>query len=101
MEKIRFGENPMLENQILANETIDRQKRYMQIKEVLKGNKMTFREIAKAMYEAGYTISPETTYSQPRVTELVRKGEIEPIGKTKSEITGKTVTVFQLREANK
>ena len=50
------------------------------------------------MYERGYTISPETTYSQPRVTELVQKGEIEPIGKVKSEVTGKFVTVFQLRE---
>lgn len=100
MEKLRFGENPMLENQILANRSIDKQKRYMQIKEILKDKQMTFREIAQAMYEAGYTISPETTYSQPRVTELVRKGEIEPVGKTKSEITGKTVTVFKLREAN-
>lgn len=95
---LRLGENPMLENRALANATIDRNKRYSQVKEVLKGNKMTFREIAQAMYEKGYTLSPETTYSQPRVTELVQKGEIEPIGKVKSEITGKSVSVFQLRE---
>lgn len=100
MEELRFGQNPMLENQLLANESINKQKRYAQIKEILKGKKMTFREIAQAMYESGFTIGPETTYSQPRVTELVRKGEIEPIGKTKSKITGKTVTVFQLREEN-
>lgn len=98
MEELIFGQNPMLENQLLAHEKVNKQKRYAQIKEILKGKKMTFREIAQAMYESGFTIGPETTYSQPRVTELVRKGEIEPIGKTKSNITGKTVTVFQLRE---
>lgn len=93
----RFGENTTLENRQQSNETINREKRYAQIKEVLKDKKLTFREIAKEMYERGYTISSETTYSQPRVTELVQKGEIEPIGKVKSEITGKYVTVFQLR----
>lgn len=95
---LRPGENPMLENRALANESIDRNKRYAQVKEILKGKKMTFREIAQAMYERGYTLSPETTYSQPRVSELVQKGEIEPVGKVKSEITGKSVSVFQLRE---
>lgn len=97
MDKLRIGENPMLENRSLANESIDRQKRYIQIKEILKDKQLTFREIAQAMYDKGYTLSPETTYSQPRVTELVQKGEVEPIGKVKSEITGKTVTVFRLR----
>lgn len=95
---LRPGVNPMLENRALANESIDRNKRYAQVKEVLKGKKMTFREIAQAMYEKGYTLSPETTYSQPRVSELVQKGEIEPVGRVKSEITGKSVSVFQLRE---
>ena len=97
MDKLRIGENPMLENRSLANESIDRQKRYIQIKEILKDKQLTFREIAQAMYDKGYTLSPETTYSQPRVTELVQKGEVEPIGKVKSEVTGKTVTVFRLR----
>lgn len=97
MDALRVGENPMFENQIMANATVNREKRYSQIKEILKGKKMTFREIAQAMFERGYTLSPETTYSQPRVTELVQKGEIEPIGKVKSDVTGKTVTVFQLR----
>ena len=43
----RFGENPMLENRREANETVNREKRYAQIKEVLKEKKLTFREIAK------------------------------------------------------
>lgn len=98
MEPLRYGENPMVENRREANETVNREKRYAQIKEVLRGKKLTFREIAKDMFEKGYTISPETTYSQPRVTELVQKGEIEPIGKVKSDVTGKTVTVFQLKD---
>jgi hypothetical protein len=97
MEEIKYGSNPMLENRREANETVSRNKRYFQILEVLKGKEMTFRDIAFAMYEKGYTPSPETTFSQPRVTELVRKGMIEPVGKVKSNFTGKKVTVFGVR----
>lgn len=97
MDGLRVGENPMLENRGLANESVNREKRYSQIKEILKGKQLTFREIAVEMFKRGYTISPETTFSQPRVTEMVQRGEVEPIGKVKSEMTGKTVTVFQLR----
>lgn len=97
MEERRYGTNPMKENQYEACASINRSKRYAEIKSVLEGHKMTFREIALEMYKRGYTIGPETTYSQPRVTELVQKGEIEPVGKVKSELTGKTVTVFALR----
>lgn len=98
MEKRRYGTNPMLENRYEANRTVNRQKRYEQILEVLEGNQMTFRDIAYAMYDRGYTPSPETTFSQPRVTELVSMGKIEPVGKVKSDFTGKTVTVFEVRD---
>lgn len=94
------GTNPVIENQIISNQSVSRNKRYAQIKEVLKGKELTFREIAEEMYQKGYTPSSETTYSQPRVTELVQKGYIEPIGTTKSPITGKTVTVFALRKVS-
>lgn len=97
MEVRRYGTNPMKENQLEANESIDRQKRYRQILEVLEGKEMTFRDIAYAMYEKGYTPSPETTFSQPRVTELVQQGKIEPLGKVVSNFTGKKVSVFGVR----
>lgn len=97
MEVRRYGTNPMKENQLEANESIDRNKRYMQILEILEGKEMTFRDIAYAMYEKGYTPSPETTFSQPRVTELVRMGKIEPLGKVVSNFTGKKVSVFGVR----
>lgn len=97
MEERRYGTNPMRENQLEANASINRQKRYEQILEVLEGKEMTFRDIAYAMYEKGYTPSPETTFSQPRVTELVRQGKIEPLGKIKSDYTHKMVTVFGVR----
>lgn len=92
------GENPMLENQIESNTSIDRRKRYSQILEVMKDQEMTFREIARAMFDKGYTIGTETTYSQPRVTEMVRKGMIEPVGTKVSDVSGKKVTVFRVRD---
>ena len=92
-----WGTNPMKENQIDSLEKVDLNKRYKQILEVMGNKKLTFREIAQEMYKRGYTPSIETTYSQPRVTELVQKGLIEPIGKTKSEVSGKLVTVFKVR----
>lgn len=97
MEERRYGTNPLKENRYEANKTVNRAKRYEQILEVLQGHQMTFRDIANAMYERGYTPSPETTYSQPRVTELVERGMIEPVGKVKSRITGKNVTIFEVR----
>ena len=91
-----WGSYPMKENRRESNEKVDRNKRYTQIIECMNDRPMTFREIAEEMYERGYTPTPELLYSQPRVTELVRKGQIEPVGKTKSKQTGKTVTVFKV-----
>lgn len=92
-----WGTSPMIENQIDSLEKVDLRKRYNQILEVMGKKKLNFREIAMEMYKKGYTPSPETTYSQPRVTELVRLGIIEPIGKEKSNVSGKLVTVFKVR----
>lgn len=92
-----WGTNPMKENQVDSLGKVDLRKRYSQIIEVMGNKKLNFREIANEMYKKGYTPSPETTYSQPRVTELVRLGVIEPIGKAKSSVSGKLVTVFKVR----
>ena len=100
MEELRFGQNPMLETQKLANESVDKQKRYVQIKEILKGKKMTAKEIAVEMSDRGYIPFSERNFTSPRLTELCQKGEVEPIGKKKCTYTGKLVTVFRLREEN-
>lgn len=100
MEELRLGQNPMLETQKLANESVDKQKRYMQIKEILKDKKMTAKEIAVEMANKGYVPFSERNFTSPRLTEMCQKGEVEPAGKKKCEYTGKLVTVFKLREVN-
>ncbi len=98
MEKRVPGTNPMLENQIEANQTINKQQRYNQIIEILENKEMTAKEIAVEMCNRGYIPTSERNFTAPRLTELTRIGVIEPIGKQKCEYTGKSVTVFKLRE---
>lgn len=98
MEIRLWGTNPLKENQIESNEKIDRARRYKQIMECLDGKELTFREIAEEMYRRGFTPTNELLYSQPRVSELVRKGRIEPIGKKKCIETNKMVSVFKVIE---
>ena len=86
------------ENRNLANESVDKQLRYMQILGILDGGKeMTAKEIAVEMNKRGYIPTDERNYSSPRITELCIKGILEPVGKKKCEYTGKTVTVFKVR----
>ena len=85
-----------------ANEAVDRMKRYMQIKEVLKGRMLSAKEIAVEMFKRGYTDSAERNYSAPRLTELEMKYRlVNVIGKKKCQYTGKTVSVYQLVEDEK
>ena len=85
-----------------ANETVDRMKRYMQIKEILKGRMMSAKEVAVEMYKRGYTDSAERNYSAPRLTELeMRYGLVKVVGKKKCQYTGKMVSVYQLIEDRK
>ena len=93
-----WGNNPMKENQIESLETVDSNKRYIQIMEVMGDKELNFREIAEEMYKKGYTPTPELLYSQPRVTEMVQKGMLEPTGKVRSNVSGKMVTVFKVRD---
>lgn len=99
IEKRNYTENPILENRSDSNLSVNRAKRYMQINEIMSdGKPRTFRMIAQEMFYNGFTPTPELLYSQPRVTELVKMGKLEPIGKTICETTGKKVSVFKLRE---
>ena len=96
----QYGECPTLETRHDSNETVDRQKRYREILEILNKFKqgLTAKEIAVAMKRMGYTKTDERNLSAPRLTELCAMGFVEPLGKTKCKYSGKTVTVYGLRE---
>lgn len=100
IELRRYGTNPSLETRAEANETVDKKKRYKQIIEILKDNKdpMTAKEISVEMYKRGYTPTSERNFSSPRITEMLKKGIIDVIGKKKCRFTGKTVTVYKILE---
>lgn len=97
----RLGENPLIENQIEAYESVDKQKRYKQIIEILtEGKEMTAKEIAVEMYKRGYTPTSERNFASPRITELLRTGILDVIGRKKCEYSGKSVSVFGLLNEN-
>ena len=81
-----------------AHEQVDKALRYLQILEILDGKEMTAKEIAVEMYNRGYTPTDERNFTAPRLTELSIKGIVEPINKKKCDYTGKTVSVYKIRE---
>lgn len=101
MELRRYGEDPRLEARAEANETVDRAKRYAQIIECLEDRgPSTAKEIAVWMCLTGQATTSDRNLAAPRLTEMCRRGTVEPIGKTKCIYTGKTVTVYGLTEEN-
>lgn len=98
----RLGENPLIENQIEAYESVDKQKRRMQIIEILEDAEepMSAKEIAVEMYKRGYTPTSERNFASPRITELLRTGVLDCLGKKKCEYSGKSVSVFGLLNEN-
>lgn len=86
------------ENRNLANESVDKQLRYMQILGILDdGAEMTAKEIAVEMKKRGYIPTDERNFTAPRLTELSIRGIVEPIGKKRCTYTGKTVSVYKKR----
>lgn len=86
------------ENRNLANESVDKQLRYMQILGVLdEGKEMTAKEIAVEMKKRGYIPTDERNFTAPRLTELSIRGIVEPVGKKRCTYTGKTVSVYRIR----
>ena len=80
-------------------ESVDRKRRYQQIIDILRDNgSMTAKEIAVAMHEEGYIPTSERNFSSPRITELLKNGVLDCIGKKKCTYTNKMVSVFKLRE---
>jgi len=100
IEPRRAGEITTFETRAEANEKVDRQLRYSQIREILKDNELTAKEIAVEMYKRGFTPTSERNFASPRLTELLQKGQVEVIGKRVCEYTGATVSVFKLRKEN-
>lgn len=95
----RYGEDPRKEARAEANETVDRQKRYSQIIECLaERGPSTAKQVAVWMCLSGLIPTSDRNFSSPRLTELCDKGLVEPVGKTRCTYTGKTVTVYGLRE---
>lgn len=98
MEERRYGEITSFETRRESNNSVNKQKRYNEIKEILtERGQLTAKQIAILMFKKGYIPTPERNYSSPRLTELCIAGEVEVIGKERCEYTGKKVSVFQLR----
>lgn len=79
-----------------SNEQVDRQKRYSQILQILKGRTMTAKEVAVEMNRRGLTPTSERNFAAPRLTELVRDGLVKVVGKTVCEYTSKKVAQYRL-----
>lgn len=79
-------------------ESIDKNKRYKEILEVLGNNEMTAKEIAVEMENRGYIPTSERNFVSPRLTEMSIDGRVEPTGKRKCQFTGKTVTTYRKRD---
>lgn len=97
MEQRLAGEYTTHETRALSHEKVDKQKRYSQIVECLiEGKELTAKECAVMMMQKGYIPTSERNYVSPRMTELGKKGIVEPIGKKVCSYTGKKVAVWAL-----
>ncbi len=99
IELRRYGTNPSLETRSESYESVDKTKRYKQILEIMTDNKepMTAKEISVEMFKRGYTPTSERNFSSPRITELLKNGTLDVVGKKRCRFTGKTVSVYCVR----
>lgn len=92
-----YGEIPSLECRRDSHDTVDKQKRYRQIIEVLtEFGELTAREVASALMLKGYSNTDERNVSAPRLTEMCELGIVEQRGKKRCTVTGKNVTLYGL-----
>lgn len=97
MEGKFFNEIIPRETRSESHETVDKQKRYKQIKECLTNSDgMTAKEIAVEMMRRGYVPTTERNWSAPRLSEMLKTGVVDIIGKKKCQYTGKKVSVYVL-----
>lgn len=99
-EDVRPGVIPTHETRRESYETVDKQKRYRQILEIMKelDKPLTAKEIAVEMYKRGYAYTDERNVAAPRITELLKKGILD-CSKTKVRCmySGKMVSQFIIR----
>lgn len=99
MEARRPGEDPRKEARAMSHEIVDKQQRYKQVMDCLtERGPSTAKEVAVWMCLSGFVPTSERNWAAPRLTELCSKGKVEPIGKKNCAYTGRTVTVFSIRE---
>ena len=92
-----YGENTPMETRAESEKTVNKEKRYQQIIEILSENgPLTAKEVAVKLMAKGYVPDAERNWSAPRLTEMSHNGLVEPIGKKKCKYTGKTVAVYEL-----
>lgn len=100
--EVRSGVVPTFETRREAYESVDKQRRYQQILEIMKDmdKPMTAKEIAVEMYKRGYAYTDERNITAPRLTELLKKGVID-CSKTKVRCaySGKMVSQFEIRRS--
>ena len=99
-EKRLPGEAITLQNRKESDETIDRQRRYKQILEIMNEYKdipLTAKEIAMEMFRRHLIPTTDRNFTAPRLNELSKKGKVEPVGKKMCIYTRKNVTTYKLR----
>lgn len=79
-----------------SHEKVNKEKRYMQIKEILSDKVMTAREVAVELFKRGYTTTTDRNSAAPRLTELVDKCEVEIAGKKYDTQTGRNVATYKI-----
>lgn len=99
MKKRMNGEITTFDTRAEAHEKVDKKVRYSQIIECLTENgELTAKECAYIMMQKGYIPTAERNFTAPRMTEMMKTGDIEPVGKKRCSWTGKNVTVYGIRD---
>lgn len=99
IEERLVGTNPLIETRRESHESVNKQKRYMQIQNILSDypDGLTAKEISVEMKKRGYATTDERNLSAPRINEMLKNGIVDCIGKKKCQYTNKSVGVFVLR----
>ena len=95
MEKARPGVSVTHETRGLANEMAPKETVQKLVMQCLKQfGPMTARECAYRIYKKA-----DRQLTAPRLTELTKKGFVEPIGSKTDTVTRRPVAVYRIREA--
>lgn len=99
MIKREYGEATTLECRHDSYEITDKQKRRKDILFVLSNSSqpLTAMEIAVDLYWLGNVDRIDRNYVSPRMTEMLKDGTVEQVGKERCKYTGRMVTCFQIR----